>query len=140
MTLDKVYIKLYDERLDNGKLKYISTIDFEGQVYVALSRGRTSANIIVDSKFERDDDWSRVKQHPDVVTFYNSLNDVAPKPAASGPRNTFGNLLDPRWLHKPVNVTETMLFILYQREKVYNARLATQRDKGPDSSNKKQKT
>jgi ATP-dependent DNA helicase PIF1 len=124
MTLDKVYVKLYDEKMINNRLVCTNTIDFEGQVYVALSRCRSSANIVVDSKFELDSNWQAVKPHPDVVAFYSSLNDVTPKTATKAtPRNKFGDLLDPRWLHKPLKVSETPLFILYRREKEYNGRL-----------------
>jgi hypothetical protein len=127
MTLDKVYIKLFDEKLVNGRLQRYCTIDFPGQVYVALSRGRASADIIVDSTFSADatPDWLRVKPHPEVVVYYSSLTDVQPAggAAAARPRTLWGSMLDPRWLQREVLITETPLFILYQREKEYNDRL-----------------
>jgi hypothetical protein len=125
MTLDKVYIKLYDENLVNGRLLRYCTIDFPGHVYVALSRGRTSANIIVDSTFasESNTDWTRVKPHPDVVSFYGSLSDAVPSGSVMRSRSLWGSLLDPQWLHRNIKITETPLFILYKREKEYNDRL-----------------
>lgn len=138
MTLDKVYVKLYDENMVNGRLKHTCTIDFPGQVYVALSRGRCSANMVVHSDFGQDHDWARVKPHPDVVSYYGSLNDVTPARATTAPQRTrFGNLLDPRWLHRPLMVRETPLFILYQREKEFNKRLAEKEHDRARKSKKK---
>lgn len=126
MTLDKVYVKLYDEVVVHGRLQRFCTVDFPGQVYVALSRGRTSANIIIDSTFgpETNADWLRVKPHPEVVAYYASLTDVHPR-AAAPPRAKvhWGHMLNPQWLQGNITVNETPLFILYQREKEYNRRL-----------------
>lgn len=126
MTLDKVYVKLYDENVVNGRLQRFCTVDFPGQVYVALSRGRASANIIVDSTFGPDanSDWLRVKPHPDVVTYYASLSDAYHQPPqAPRSRVNWGHMLNPQWLQNGIMVNETPLFILYQREKEYNRRL-----------------
>ena len=125
MTLDKVYIKLFDENVVNGRLQRQCTIDFPGQVYVALSRGRNSANTIVDSTFgpETNPDWLRVKPHPDVVAYYASLTDVQHTPPPPRSRVNWGPMLNQQWLQRGITVNETPLFILYQREKEYNRRL-----------------
>lgn len=131
MTLNKVYIKLYDEVFTaGGRVQRVCTIDFPGQLYVALSRGRTSENIIVDSTFGGDAnaDWQRVKPHPEVVAYYSSLYDAMPASATQPrSRSLWGNMLNPHWLNGNIVVTETPLFILYKREKEYNERLHEQR-------------
>jgi ATP-dependent DNA helicase PIF1 len=121
MTLDKVYVKLYD--VDNGKP--YSTIDFPGQVYVALSRGRMSANIIVDSLLETD--WKKVTPHPAVITYYSELSGVTTQPTER-PRTVWGHMLNPRWIQRNILVTETPLFIIYKRYQVYVQRLNEEAD------------
>lgn len=116
MTLDKVYVKLFD--VDNNQ-KAFSTIDFPGQVYVALSRGRNSANIIVDSMLETD--WKKVTPHPAVVAFYSALSGFMAEPTER-PRTVWGPMLNPRWLQQAIWIRETPLFILHKRWILYKER------------------
>ena len=127
MTLNKVYIKLYDDVQVNGRVQRMCTIDFPGQLYVALSRGRSSSNIIVDSTFGADSDWQRIRPHPEVVSYYSSLSDAMPPPQTRSRTTLWGGMLNPNWLNTNISVNETPLFILYKREKEYNERLHEQR-------------
>ena len=63
MTLDHVYVNLaYQAK---------SAVFCPGQVYVALSRCRSSQHLIIDGIMEA---WADIKQAPKVLQFYNAVS------------------------------------------------------------------